>query len=39
MIKVMANLDITNRRMPQDGRLRVLVENNTIDVRVSTLPR
>lgn len=37
-LKVMANLDITNRRMPQDGRLRVLVENNTIDVRVSTLP-
>lgn len=37
-LKVMANLDITMHRRPQDGRLRVQVDDVPIDVRVSTLP-
>jgi len=37
-LKVMANLDITNRRRPQDGRLRAVIEGRKIDIRLSTLP-
>jgi type IV pilus assembly protein PilB len=37
-IKVMAELDITERRRPQDGRLRVNYEGAPIDLRVSFLP-
>ena len=37
-IKVMANLDIAERRVPQDGRFNVKVKNKDIDVRISTLP-
>ncbi len=37
-IKIMANLDIAERRLPQDGRLRVKIHNRDIDMRVSTLP-
>ena len=37
-IKVMAKLDIAEHRVPQDGRIRVRVENREIDLRVSTLP-
>ncbi|MBR2547697.1 MAG: Flp pilus assembly complex ATPase component TadA [Eubacterium sp.] len=37
-IKVMANLDIAERRVPQDGRFNVRIKNKDIDVRVSTLP-
>jgi len=37
-IKVMANLDIAERRMPQDGRISLTVEGNPIDLRVSVLP-
>lgn len=37
-IKVMAQLDITNRRTPQDGRLRVEVRGKPVDLRASTLP-
>ncbi|MFM2294297.1 MAG: hypothetical protein RLZZ350_710 [Verrucomicrobiota bacterium] len=37
-IKVMANLNISERRMPQDGRLSVPVSGRTVDLRVSTLP-
>ena len=37
-IKVMSNLDITERRVPQDGRFNVKVQGNDIDLRVSTLP-
>lgn len=37
-IKVMANLDITERRRPQDGRLQLKVGNHDVDMRVSTLP-
>ncbi len=37
-IKVMAKLDIAERRAPQDGRIHVAVEGGSIDLRVSTLP-
>jgi type IV pilus assembly protein PilB len=37
-IKVMANLNISERRMPQDGRITYPLGNRTIDLRVSTLP-
>ena len=37
-IKVMANLDIAERRMPQDGRIELLVEARPVDLRVSVLP-
>lgn len=37
-IKVMANLDIAERRMPQDGRIELFVDNAPVDLRVSVLP-
>jgi type IV pilus assembly protein PilB len=37
-IKVMANMDIAERRVPQDGRISLKIEEKTIDVRVATLP-
>ncbi len=37
-IKIMANMDISERRLPQDGRIQVLLEGRPIDLRVSTLP-
>ncbi|MDD5458178.1 MAG: ATPase, T2SS/T4P/T4SS family, partial [Phycisphaerae bacterium] len=37
-IKVMADLDIAERRLPQDGRISLMVEGNEIDLRVSILP-
>ncbi len=37
-IKVMANLDIAERRLPQDGRIELMVENRPVDLRVSVLP-
>ncbi|MGA3065816.1 MAG: ATPase, T2SS/T4P/T4SS family [Tepidisphaeraceae bacterium] len=37
-IKVMANLDIAERRLPQDGRIELSVNNQPIDLRVSILP-
>jgi len=37
-IKVMANLDIAERRLPQDGRIQLAIGGNQIDIRVSTLP-
>ena len=37
-IKVMANLDIAERRMPQDGRISLTVVGKPIDLRVSVLP-
>jgi general secretion pathway protein E len=37
-VKILANLDIVERRLPQDGRCRVTVEGRAIDVRVSCLP-
>jgi type IV pilus assembly protein PilB len=37
-IKIMADLDISERRVPQDGRLALTVEGRRIDIRVVTLP-
>ena len=37
-IKVMANLDIAERRVPQDGRIELSVNNQPVDLRVSVLP-
>lgn len=37
-IKVMARLDIAERRIPQDGRISIALGGRTLDVRVSTLP-
>ena len=37
-IKVMSNLNISERRLPQDGRVNLNLGNRTIDLRVSTLP-
>ena len=37
-IKIMAEMDIAERRVPQDGRVRVKVEGHIVDMRVSTYP-
>ena len=37
-LKVMSNLDIAERRMPQDGRIQVNVDGRTIDLRFSSMP-
>jgi general secretion pathway protein E len=37
-VKIMANLDIAERRLPQDGRIRLRVGGKEIDLRVSTVP-
>jgi general secretion pathway protein E len=37
-IKIMANLDIAEKRLPQDGRIRLLVGGRDIDIRVSIVP-
>ncbi len=37
-LKIMANLDIAERRLPQDGRIRAVVHGRKLDLRLSTLP-
>ncbi|MBU4532660.1 MAG: Flp pilus assembly complex ATPase component TadA [Firmicutes bacterium] len=37
-IKVMANMNIAEKRLPQDGKVAVLVDNRKIDLRVSSMP-
>jgi len=37
-IKIMANLNIAERRLPQDGRIKIKIDNNEVDLRVSILP-
>ena len=37
-LKIMANLDIAERRLPQDGRIRCMVQGRKLDLRMSTLP-
>ncbi len=37
-LKIMARLDITEKRIPQDGRIQVRMENKDIDLRVSSVP-
>lgn len=37
-IKIMAKLDIAERRLPQDGRVKLRIEGKNVDLRVSTVP-
>ena len=37
-IKIMAEMDIAEKRLPQDGRIKIMKKGREIDVRVSTLP-
>lgn len=37
-IKVMSGLDITESRIPQDGRIRTMINGKNVDLRISTLP-
>lgn len=37
-VKIMADLDISERRLPQDGRIKVKIGDRTVDLRVSVLP-
>ena len=37
-VKIMADLDIAKRRIPQDGRVKVRLQDKVIDLRISTLP-
>ena len=37
-IKIMADLNIAEKRLPQDGRIEIKIANKNIDIRVSTLP-
>ena len=37
-IKIMSNLNIAEKRIPQDGRMKIRVDNKDIDMRVSVLP-
>src|SRR5262245_34636327 len=37
-VKLMADMNIAERRLPQDGRIRVTIHNRRVDIRVSTVP-
>ncbi|MCF7810833.1 Flp pilus assembly complex ATPase component TadA [bacterium] len=37
-IKIMANINIAERRIPQDGGIQIKIDNRPVDIRVSTLP-
>ena len=37
-IKIMAKLDIAEKRLPQDGRIELIVDNHDVDMRISILP-
>ena len=37
-IKIMANLNISEKRLPQDGRIYLVIDNKPVDFRVSTMP-
>lgn len=37
-IKIMANLNITETRLPQDGRIKISINSKTVDLRISILP-
>ena len=37
-IKIMANMDIAERRLPQDGRIFLTIRGHAVDIRISTLP-
>jgi len=37
-LKITGRMDIAERRLPQDGHTRVLIDNNTVDLRLSSIP-
>ncbi|MES2626641.1 MAG: GspE/PulE family protein [Pseudomonadota bacterium] len=37
-VKVMSRLDIAERRLPQDGKCRLKIQNNSVELRVATIP-
>ena len=37
-IKILSSLDITNRRLPQDGRSTLRMQDRNVDLRISTMP-
>ena len=37
-IKILSNLNIAEKRLPQDGRIKIRVKNNDVDIRVSVIP-
>jgi len=37
-LKLMSGLDISEKRLPQDGRFNIKIRNNVVDVRISTMP-
>ncbi len=37
-IKILSNLNIAEKRIPQDGRIKIRVKNNDVDIRVSVIP-
>ncbi|MBI4358661.1 MAG: Flp pilus assembly complex ATPase component TadA [Candidatus Omnitrophica bacterium] len=37
-IKIMANLDLSEHRLPQDGRIKIRIQNEELDLRISLLP-
>ena len=37
-LKLLSNLDISEKRLPQDGRFQIKIKNHSIDVRLSTMP-
>ncbi len=37
-LKIMCDLDVSEKRLPQDGKIRVKINENTVDLRVSTMP-
>ncbi len=37
-IKIMANMDVAEKRLPQDGRIRVNIEGKELDLRITTIP-
>ncbi|MEJ2042754.1 MAG: GspE/PulE family protein [Reinekea sp.] len=37
-LKIMSNLDISEKRLPQDGRFNVRIKNRSVDIRISTMP-
>jgi type IV pilus assembly protein PilB len=37
-VKIMAGIDIAEKRLPQDGRIKMMVDKSNVDFRVSTLP-
>ncbi len=37
-VKILSDMDIAERRQPQDGRIKIKINNSVIDVRVSTIP-